>query len=372
MPKNLKILLFNWQDIKNPLGGGAEVHLHEIFKRIVAMGHSVTLVCCEIDGEPNDEVIDGITIMRRGNRNTFNFKVPMLYKKHFIDEPFDVVIDDVNKIPFYLPLFIGKKLLVLSHHFFGKSIFREANLLAGLYVVIAEKMMDFIYKNSPIVTVSQSTKDEFLRRGYDKDKISIVHNAIDQSQYPMQVGTKNPDFTITYFGRIKKYKSIDNLFNAFATLQSKYPNIRLEIIGRGDFRPRLEAMAQKGAYSHKVTFHGFVDDKEKIELLAKSHVVVNTSMKEGWGITNIEANACGTPIVSANSPGLKDSVKIDQSGLLYEYGNIQELTEKLELLITSSELLTKLSNGAVEWAKEFSWDKSATEMLAELQKVAQK
>lgn len=369
MPKNLKILIFNWQDIKNPLGGGAEVHLHEIFKRIVAMGHSVTLVCCEIDGEPKDETIDGIKIIRRGSRNTFNFKVPNLYKKHFIDEDFDVIIDDVNKIPFYLPLYIGKKLLVLSHHFFGKSIFREANFIAGLYVVISEKMMDLFYKKSPIVTVSQSTKDEFLSRGYDDKKISIVHNAIDQSQYPMKVDEKNKNFTITYFGRIKKYKSIDNLFDAFSILQKQYPDIRLEIIGRGDFQEKLSKISQNGGYTDKVTFHGFVNDEKKVELLSKSHVVVNTSMKEGWGITNIEANACGTPIISADSPGLRDSVKVGQSGELYEYGNVQELADKLEQLIINPKKLQNLSLGAVEWAKGFSWDKSAELMLKEIEKV---
>ncbi|MFA7327216.1 MAG: glycosyltransferase family 4 protein [Candidatus Kapaibacterium sp.] len=369
MPKNIKILIFNWQDIKNPLGGGAEVHLHEIFKRIVAKGHEVTLVCCEIPGEPKDEVIDGITIMRRGSRNTFNFVVPKLYKKLFMNKGYDVIIDDVNKIPFYLPLFIGKKLLVISHHFFGKSIFHETNVIAGLYVVIAEKLVDYIYKKHPIVTVSQSTKDEFISRGFDEDKIAIVHNAIEQEMYPMAVVPKNPNFTITYFGRLKKYKSVDNMFDAFEILHKKYPDIRLEIIGRGDYRPKLEELASKGGYSDKVKFHGFVTDEQKVDLLGKAHVVVNTSMKEGWGITNIEANACGTPIISADSPGLRDSVKVGLSGDLYEYGNVPELTQKLEELITNPELLQKLSAGAVEWAKEFSWDKSANEMMREIDKI---
>ncbi|MFN3196538.1 MAG: glycosyltransferase family 4 protein [Chlorobiota bacterium] len=369
MPKNIKILIFNWQDIKNPLGGGAEVHLHEIFKRIAAKGHEVTLVCCEIPGEPKDEVIDGIKIIRRGSRNTFNFKVPKLYKKGFMNKGYDVIIDDVNKIPFYLPLFIGKKLLVITHHFFGKSIFRETNVIAGLYVVLAEKLVNIIYKKSKIVTVSQSTKDEFISRGFDEKNISIVHNAIEQNDYPMAVCEKNENFTITYFGRLKKYKTVDNLFDAFEILEKKYPNIRLEIIGRGDFRPYLEELAQKGGYSEKVKFHGFVTDEEKVQLLSKSHVVVNTSMKEGWGITNIEANACGTPIVSADSPGLRDSVKVGLSGELYEYHNVAELASKLEKLITDKDYLQKLSEGAVEWANQFSWDKSANDMMREIDKI---
>ena len=92
-------------------------------------------------------------------------------------------------------------------------------------------------------------------------------------------------------------------------------------------------------------------------------------MKEGWGITNIEANACGTPVISANVPGLKDSVLDGQSGLLYEYGNIGQLANLLLKVLQDNDLRSKLSTGAVEWAKQFSWDKSADLMLDRIHQV---
>jgi len=159
------------------------------------------------------------------------------------------------------------------------------------------------------------------------------------------------------------------LLLAFAKVKIHIPNAKLFIIGRGDFQPYLEDLAKElGIYSD-TTFFGYVSEEEKVRLLARSWCVVNTSMKEGWGITNIEANASGTPVISANSPGLRDSVAVGKSGLLYEYGNIDELAEKIKLVLSNDDERRKLSTGAIEWAKSFSWDTSAKHMLELIEKV---
>jgi glycosyltransferase involved in cell wall biosynthesis len=359
----MKILIINWQDIKNPFGGGAEVHLHEIFKRISAMGHEITLLCCEFEGCKKEEIIDGIKVIRHGSRSLFNFGVKKYYRRHFEGQDFDIVIDDINKIPFYTPLYVKKPILAISHHFFGKSIFRETNPIAGLYVFLAEKLMDFVYKKTKFVVVSQSTLDEFISRGYNPANFEIVYNAITQENMPMKVGVKKQNPVITYFGRLKKYKSPDHLFKAFSIIRDVLRDAELYVIGRGDFRPELEELAERLKISSAVKFFGFVSEEEKIELLSKSWCVVNTSMKEGWGITNIEANACGTPVISADSPGLRDSVKPGLSGELYKYGDIEDLSQKIIEVIGKDSIRERYSRGAVEWANQFSWDKSAEKML---------
>ncbi len=354
----MKILIINWQCIKNPFSGGAEVHLHEIFKRL-ASKHEITLYCSMFDGAKSEEIVDGIKILRKGSRNLFNFTVKKIYKNVFSKENFDIVIDDINKIPFYTPRYVREPLLAISHHFFGKSIFLETNPIFASYVYLSEKLVDYVYKNTPFAVVSQSTLDEFISRGFDKNLFSIVPNAIDPSDFPLKVGTKYPYPVITYFGRLKKYKSVDHLFLAFSELIDKFPQAKLHIIGKGDFQSYLEKLAYKLNIIEKVKFFGFVDEETKKKELSLSHCVVNTSMKEGWGITNIEANACGTPVISANVPGLKDSVSDGQSGLLYEYGDITDLANTLTKVLSDNDLRQKLSIGAVEWAKTFSWDNSA-------------
>ena len=361
----LKILIINWQDIKNPQGGGAEVHLHEIFKRIASMGHRVDLLCCEVGGMPREENIDGINIFRRGSRNLFNFHVPKLYKKEFANKQYDIIIDDINKIPFYTPLYVKEPVLAISHHFFGKSIFNEASLIAGLYVIFGEKLVDSIYFKTPFAVVSQSTLDEFKTRGFSTEKFEIIFNAINHKEYSMKVVEKYSSPTIAFFGRLKKYKSPDHLLKAFAIVQEKIPKARLEIIGKGDFDSELKKITENLKLNN-VTFHGFVTVEKKAEILSRSHIVVNTSQKEGWGITNIEANASGTPVLSANVPGLRDSVSEGVSGELYEYGNIKELSSKLINLLSDKEKLNKLSDGAITWAASFSWDDSATKMLEKI------
>lgn len=363
----MRILVINWQDISNKFSGGAEVHLFEIFKRIAQKGHQVTLLCCRTKELPEYEIIDGIEVFRVGNRPLFNWYVPHFYNKLDKERDFDIVVDDINKVPFFTPLFVKKPIVGILHHFFGTSIFRQVNPISGLYVYIAEKLMDLFYKKTPFVVVSESTFEELIQRGYNHKIIDIVYNALDHSKFPLQVGEKYREPTITYFGRLKKYKSIEHLLFAFKRVIDLIPEARLFIVGRGDYAEFLKRLSLKLGINNNVTFWGFVGEQKKIEILTASHCVVNTSIKEGWGITNLESNACGTPVISANVPGLRDSVKDGLSGLLYDYGNIEELTEKILTILSNPTIRQELEFGAITWAKKFSWDNSSEKMLAILQ-----
>ncbi|MCX7908145.1 MAG: glycosyltransferase family 4 protein [Ignavibacteria bacterium] len=368
----MNILIINWQDIKNKHAGGAEVHLFEIFKRIVKFGHKVTLLCCKTKELPKTEIVDGIEVIRIGNRAFFNWFVPFFYKKHLEHKDYDVVVDDINKIPFFTPLYVKRPLLCISHHFFGCSIFKQVNPISGIYVYLSEKLMDLVYKNQKFAVVSESTLLEFLQRKYKRENFTIINNALEKEKFPFKLSIKNPYPTITYFGRLKKYKSIDHLLFAFKKVLNEFPNAQVYIIGRGDYEKSLKSLAKKLGIINSVVFWGYVDENSKIELLSKSHCVVNTSIKEGWGITNIESNACGTLVISANVPGLRDSVKDGFSGLLYEYGNIEDLANKILMILKNEHLLYELSLGAIEWAKNFSWEKSSHQMLELLEKIVQK
>src|SRR5512138_1554964 len=97
---SMKILIINWQDIRNPYGGGAEVQLHEVFSRVAHAGHEVVLYCSSFPGAKQEEVLNGIRIIREGGRDFFNYRVPIAYNRRFRYDKFDVVVDDMNKIPF--------------------------------------------------------------------------------------------------------------------------------------------------------------------------------------------------------------------------------------------------------------------------------
>ena len=183
----MKILVLNWQDIRNPLGGGAEVHLHEIFKRIAARGHAVTQFSCGFRGAPSEETIDGLRVIRRGKRPFFNFLVPWRYWRQFSREPYDVVVDDVNKIPFFTPLFVRRPLVGILHHLFGRSIFVEVPWPVGLYVRGAEWLALPLYRRMTIAVVSESTRQELIGHGFSGGRLPLVPNCVDTRVFASSV-----------------------------------------------------------------------------------------------------------------------------------------------------------------------------------------
>lgn len=193
----MRILVLNWQDIRNPQGGGAEVHLHEIFKRIAAKGHSVSLFCSGFEGALSEEEIDGIRILREGGRHFFNYHVPLRYVREFRRQGFDVVVDDINKIPFYTPFYVREPLVGIVHHLFGKSIFAETVLPAALYVVASERAALHVYRKTVLAVVSESTRQEMIGHRFPEENLFIVPNCVDQRIFrPM--GTTNTEPLVGY------------------------------------------------------------------------------------------------------------------------------------------------------------------------------
>jgi len=361
----MKILIFNWEDIKNPLAGGAEVHLHEVFSRIARLGHDVTLYCCAVPGAPAEEELNGIRIIRRGGRYLFNYRVPYAYYTHFRKQHVDVIVDDMNKIPFFTPLFVRETLVGITHHLFGTSIFRETNALFAAYVFVMEYLAVRLYRRRriPFVVGSPSTYRELLAKRFRSEDVTLVNYAVDHGLHRRTGIPKYPTPLIGYFGRLKKYKSVDHLLLAMPSVIRQIPDVKVIIVGEGDDRPRLEKTTRELGLERQVEFTGFVDERRKVELLQQMWVKVTTSTKEGWGLTVLEANACGTPVISSNVPGLRDAVRDNETGLLYTYGAIDELAEKIVRVISDAALRERLTLNALRWAKEFDWEIAARRTL---------
>jgi glycosyltransferase involved in cell wall biosynthesis len=367
----MKILIFNWQDIKNPLAGGAEVHLHEVFERIAAMGHEVTLFCSSFKGALPQENLHGINVIRKGGRYFFNYWVFWKYLTTFRKQHFDLVIDDVNKIPFYTPLYVRKPLLGINHHLFGKSIFLEAIFPLALYVYLTERLVKPIYRKLHFIVGSPSTHHEWMEWGFPKEQVTIINYCVDHKLFRQTGEPKSATPLIGYFGRLKKYKSVDQLLKAFALIKPNVPDLKLMIVGEGDARPGLEQLARALGIANDVEFKGFVSEEDKVKYLQQMHFVVNTSSKEGWGLTVVEANACGTCVIAANVQGLRDSVKDGETGILYEYGNVAQLAEKILFLLNNPQERERLSRNAIQWARSFDWNEAAQKTLKIIEKVIQ-
>jgi glycosyltransferase involved in cell wall biosynthesis len=366
----LKILAINWEDLKNPQAGGAEVHLQEILKRIARRGHEITLFCSSFPGAKEIEESDGIRIKRYGSRYNFNLVAPLGFKTLLKEKKWDIVIEDINKIPFYTPLYHRLPLLVVIPHLFSDTVFKEINFILGLYIYLSEKPIPTIYKGFKFMVISESTKEDLTKRGIPPDDIFVIKCGIDQALYrvdPQIEKYTNP--TVIYLGRLKKYKSIDHLLAGFSLILNQIPEARLVVVGDGDYKDHLMDLAKKLDLENRVEFTGYVDKYEKVRRLQKAWVAVYPSLKEGWGLTNIEANACGTPVIASNVPGLKDSVTCGKTGLLFEYGNVQELSECMIKILSDRDYRDNLIRGGLSWAKSFSWDEAANKTFELMEEI---
>ncbi|MGQ9664030.1 MAG: glycosyltransferase family 4 protein [bacterium] len=355
----MNILVINWQDWKNPYAGGAEVYLYEIFSRLLKKGHNVILLCSRGPKQKRYEIIDGFEIFRIGRRVNFNFLVPRALRALLRQRKIDVIIDDQNKIPFYSPLFSKKRNIIMIMHLFRKAIFRETNSIFAAYVFLTEMLIPLLYPHSHFIAISQSTAQDLRDMGV-KGKISVVYCGIPK--FEIMAGVPRQKNLVVYVGRVKKYKSINHLLYAI-NLLSKKLSVALTIVGDGDAFMDLNKLARK--LNLTVDFRGFVQENEKYEIYHRARIVVQPSIKEGWGLTSIEAQACGTPVICANTPGLRETVIDGKTGYLYDYGNITQLAERIKELLLDDEKWLNFSNAAQEWAQRFSWD-SAAEMMEKI------
>jgi glycosyltransferase involved in cell wall biosynthesis len=358
----MKILALNWNDLKNPYGGGAEVHLEELLRRLVKYGHQVTLFCSAYKGCAAEEVIEGIRIIRRGNRYIFNLIAPFHLRKLVKNDNFDLLIEDVNKIPFYTPLYLNLNTLVVVPHLFATTVFHEINFILGTYIYLSERPFTWLYRRHKFNVISESTARDLEERGIPKANISVIHCGINREVY-----SHNPEVhkyeqpTILYLGRIKKYKSIQHLIRAFQKVKLELPTARLMIVGTGDYLEALKKLTDSLGLNDSVEFAGFVSEADKVDRMRRCQVAVLPSIREGWGLTNIECNSVGTAVVAADSPGLRDSVIDGETGLLYPYGDIDALAGALMKILTNTDYRQHLEKCALEWAEKFNWDRAAKE-----------
>jgi glycosyltransferase involved in cell wall biosynthesis len=361
----------NWQDRLNPQAGGAEAHLHEIFGRLAERGHQVTLLVSGWPGAPARDRVDGLDIHRVGSRYTYNLAAPRYYRRLLRDQPFDLVIEDLNKVPLFTPFWVRHPLVLLVHHLFGETAFQEAPWPIAAATWLLERPVGLVYRNLPTEAVSESTAEDLIARGIRADRITVIPNGVDLGFYhPDPAEPKYEEPTLLYLGRLKRYKRVDLILRALARLRAQGVQARLIIAGQGDAAEGLARLRDELGLTDLVELPGFVSEEEKRRYFRRAWVHLLTSPKEGWGITNLEAAACGTPTIASDSPGLRDSVVDGVTGFLVPHGDLDALTAQLRRLIEDPELRSRLGVQARAFAEKFSWDLAANRTEAHLRHVA--
>jgi glycosyltransferase involved in cell wall biosynthesis len=366
----MKILLINWQDWTNPMSGGAEIHLREIFRRIVEAGHSVDLLCSSYPSAPREEVIDGIRILRRGNRHNFNFAAMFSLWTEFKGSGYDLLVEDINKIPVYSPLFIRLPHLVIAPHLFGTTVFNEVAWPLATYVYTWELPMKTAYRKSRFEVISKSTKEDLVDRGIAPERIEVIYCGLDHDTYTISPDSHphEPPY-ILFLGRVKRYKRIDLVLRAFKKVREEVERVHLIIAGDGDYLSSLKRQARNLRLESAISFVGHSTEEEKVRLYQEASLLMNTSEKEGWGLTNVEAQGCGCPVVATNSPGLRESLVHGKTGFLVHDRDENDLARKAIEILKDPLLRSRLSEEGRRWVKRFDWEVTAAQTLALIERL---
>lgn len=363
----MRLLLVNWQDRENPLAGGAEIHLHEIFGRLAARGHEVTLLCGGWEGAAPRASLDGIEVLRVGTRYSFPLRARAYFRRELAHRPFDLLVEDVNKIPLGTPAWGGPPVVALVPHLFGGTAFQELAAPLAAAVWLAERPLGRVYRRAPFQAISESTASDLAARGVPRGGVQVIYPGIDTTAYTPAPSCRADAPVFAYLGRLKRYKGVHHVVRAFAAMN--HPGATLEIAGAGDYRQALERLAASLDLGQRVRFLGRVREEDKLALLRRAWALVFASPKEGWGITNLEAAACGTPVIASNSPGIRESVRDGETGYLVPHGDVAAMADAMSRLAADPALVAGLGAHARRFAETFTWERAAAETERHLQTV---
>ena len=272
----------------------------------------------------------------------------------------DIVVEDINKLPLFLADLTPLPFAVIVPHLFGETAFQEVPWPMAALVNLAERPIPRVYARAGFHVISESTRDDLVLRGVARERIRVIHPGLDATHYAPLVGvkrTERPSFL--YVGRLKRYKGVEVAIRALAKVRQNRNDVTLDIAGTGDDAARLQGLAGQLGLGDSVRFHGFVSEQRKLELFRTTWANLFPSPKEGWGLTIMEAAGCGTPSIASDSPGLRDSVQAGRTGYLVPHGDPAALASRMLELAGNPGLIEELGQEARRVAQSWSWDDAA-------------
>ncbi|WP_284975505.1 glycosyltransferase family 4 protein [Arthrobacter sp. efr-133-TYG-104] len=352
------VLVLNWRDIQHSQAGGAEQYMHQISRRWVQNGVQVTWFTGRDSGQAAEDVIDGIRILRGGGPLSIYGQAALKMLRGGAN--YDAVVDCQNGIPFFSPLFLPRTTPIVQvvHHVHQEQFrtkFSPPMAAVGRFLESAGAKT--VYGQRSIVAVSPSTRLELRKLGFSGPIHVVPNGSID---IPPLVAERATEPTIAVVSRLVPHKRLDLLLGQFAVAVRTVPKLRLDLVGDGPERSRLQQLAMDLGLDDAVTFHGYQPDAVRDELLGRAWLTASTSASEGWGCSVIEAAAWGVPCLAIRVPGIRDSVVEGRTGWLVdaprEFANAMiDAVWALAAPRTASVMAAECR----EWAGCFTWDRSA-------------
>jgi len=370
----MNILILNWRGPGHPNEGGAEQATLEHAKRLVKNGHKVTWFTSKYPGGKSREKIAGIEMIRKGNQVLGVQIAAFFWYKFSNHQKFDLVIDQFHGIPFFTPFYTSTKKLAYIHET-TKEVWSmnpwpfPLNKIPSLFGTLIEPKIFRFYRNTPFLTVSESTKKDLIAWNINQRQIKVIRNGFT----PVKVETKPQKKKVAIFlGALAKDKGIEDAIETFEIVAKTESDWNFWLVGKcsSNFQNKLQAMCKSKGLEKQVKFWGYVSEKRKYELMSKSRALVNPSFREGWGLVNIEANSVGTPVIGYKVAGMVDSVKSGYSGILCDENSPDCLADELLKLVNNKPKYEKMVKNSIKWSKNFSWEKSTQESLEYIESLS--
>jgi glycosyltransferase involved in cell wall biosynthesis len=355
MKKNLRILMLAWRDMKHPKMGGAEIVTDIYLKGLTKSGNDVTLFTAKYFGAKDEEKFNGYEVIRNGGQGSVWWHGLKYAKEH--EEEFDIIIDQVNTIPFFTPLAItNKKRRAFFHQLCRNIWFYESRFPVSLIGYVLEYFYLKLYRNTKTFVVSDSTKDDLVKYAWAKPRnILVLENQINFK--PILKVSKKDDYFV-FCGRLTQSKRVHDCIKALSNVK----NSKLYLVGNGDdnYKRKLTKLVSKLGLDSRVVFTGKISNDERNKLMAKAIAILVTSVREGWGLIVTEANANGTVAITYDVEGLKDANK---TGFITKRNTPEELGKLMNLLKNDKKLLIEKSLDSLRFAREHDdWDKNVEKL----------
>jgi glycosyltransferase involved in cell wall biosynthesis len=357
------VLFLNWRDKLHPDGGGSEVYIERVAAEMVERGYRATMFCQAHAHAPDEETKpDGVRVLRRGDRHTVYLFAALVYvvgalgigplSRRRLGRP-DLIVDVCNGLPFLSRIYSRRPVIALVHHVHREQwrvIFGPVRARIGWW--IESRLAVRVYRTCPYVTVSKSTRTELAGLGVDENQIAIIHNGTPAVIGPPAPRTAHPSLLV--LGRLVPHKRIELAMRATALLSLEMPGLELVIAGQGWWEAPLRRLAADLGIEDYVRFTGFVSEERKHELLCGSWLALAPSLKEGWGLTIVEAAAHGTPSVAFRSAGgVSEAIVDGETGTLVD--DEVEFLRAVRRLLHDPDRRAEMGVAAQKYAQRFTW-----------------
>jgi glycosyltransferase involved in cell wall biosynthesis len=349
----MRFLMLNWRDPKNPISGGAERVSLAYLSELVRRGHEVFWFANGFPGGAREELVDGIRFIRGGGKGTSILQAVKWYRHQ---PRFDLVIDQQHGLPWYAPWWCGTNCVAYIHEVLGpiwKSFYPWPISSIGM---LQERWTLRRYRNIPFWTPSNSTREVLTAFGVRE--IKVIPNGCDTESLPkLESKLLQTPLKLVVVSRLAPNKRVDHAIRLVEVLQQRQVNTKLTIVGRGDSEQSLRELVTSLKLSDRVHFTGALPELEKNRHLRQANFLIHTSVREGWGLNVVEANAMGTPAAVYPVGGLVDSTVDGVTGLIAKEESPEALAEQLISVLKSPQRYEPIRVNAWERSKEFSWER---------------